>query len=77
LGIDHFKLREFEAAIQHHNKHLSVADAAGRYCWHFFEKKLNMMPTEAVISFSGKFIAHSNLGIVFQAMGTLAFISSI
>merc|ERR1719356_1252177 len=45
LGIDTFKLGQFDDAIQFHNKHLELADGTGRL------------------------IAHTNLGIVFQAMG--------
>eukprot|EP00406_Dinophysis_acuminata_P083777 CAMPEP_0179265692 /NCGR_PEP_ID=MMETSP0797-20121207/29034_1 /TAXON_ID=47934 /ORGANISM="Dinophysis acuminata, Strain DAEP01" /LENGTH=401 /DNA_ID=CAMNT_0020973907 /DNA_START=6 /DNA_END=1211 /DNA_ORIENTATION=- len=44
LGIDSFKLGNHDEAIQYHNKHLELADGAGRL------------------------IAHTNLGIVFQAM---------
>jgi tetratricopeptide (TPR) repeat protein len=45
LGIDYFKLKNFDEAIQYHNKHLELADHTGRL------------------------VAHTNLGIVFQAMG--------
>jgi tetratricopeptide (TPR) repeat protein len=45
LGIDTFKLEQYEDSIQYHNKHLELADSTGRL------------------------IAHTNLGIVFQAMG--------
>lgn len=45
LGIDCFKLKQYDEAIQYHNKHLELADSTGRL------------------------IAHTNLGIVFQAMG--------
>lgn len=45
LGIDTFKLNQYDDAIQYHNKHLELADGTGRL------------------------IAHTNLGIVFQAMG--------
>jgi tetratricopeptide (TPR) repeat protein len=45
LGIDTFKLKQYDEAIQYHNKHLELADGTGRL------------------------IAHTNLGIVFQAMG--------
>lgn len=45
LGIDSFKLGQYDDAIQFHNKHLELADGTGRL------------------------IAHTNLGIVFQAMG--------
>lgn len=45
LGIDCFKIGQFDEAIQYHNKHLELADSTGRL------------------------IAHTNLGIVFQAMG--------
>merc|ERR1719356_665241 len=45
LGIDTFKLGQFDDSIQFHNKHLELADGTGRL------------------------IAHTNLGIVFQAMG--------
>jgi len=45
LGIDTFKLSQYDEAIQYHNKHLELADSTGRL------------------------IAHTNLGIVFQAMG--------
>jgi len=45
LGIDTFKLGQYDDAIQYHNKHLELADSTGRL------------------------IAHTNLGIVFQAMG--------
>merc|ERR1712137_49417 len=45
LGIDTFKLDQFDESIQYHNKHLELADSTGRL------------------------IAHTNLGIVFQAMG--------
>merc|ERR1719161_1891007 len=45
LGIDFFKLKNYDESIQYHNKHLELADNTGRL------------------------IAHTNLGIVFQAMG--------
>merc|ERR1712217_504135 len=45
LGINSFKLNNFDEAIQYHNKHLELADSTGRL------------------------IAHTNLGIVFHAMG--------
>merc|ERR1711865_189375 len=45
LGINSFKLKNYDEAIQYHNKHLELADGTGRL------------------------IAHTNLGIVFQAMG--------
>lgn len=45
LGIDTFKLGQYDDSIQYHNKHLELADGTGRL------------------------IAHTNLGIVFQAMG--------
>jgi tetratricopeptide (TPR) repeat protein len=45
LGIDTFKLGQYDDSIQYHNKHLELADSTGRL------------------------IAHTNLGIVFQAMG--------
>merc|ERR1719293_427890 len=45
LGIDTFKLNQFDDSIQYHNKHLELADSTGRLS------------------------AHTNLGIVFQAMG--------
>jgi tetratricopeptide (TPR) repeat protein len=45
LGIDCFKTGQYDEAIQYLNKHLELADSAGRL------------------------IAHTNLGIVFQAMG--------
>lgn len=45
LGIDTFKLQQYDDSIQYHNKHLELADGTGRL------------------------IAHTNLGIVFQAMG--------
>jgi tetratricopeptide (TPR) repeat protein len=45
LGIDTFKMGQFDESIQYHNKHLELADSTGRL------------------------IAHTNLGIVFQAMG--------
>jgi len=45
LGIDAFKVGQYDEAIQFHNKHLELADSTGRL------------------------IAHTNLGIVFQAMG--------
>lgn len=45
LGIDSFKLEQYDESIQYHNKHLELADGTGRL------------------------IAHTNLGIVFQAMG--------
>merc|ERR1712217_141724 len=45
LGINSFKLSNYDEAIQYHNKHLELADSTGRL------------------------IAHTNLGIVFQAMG--------
>eukprot|EP00928_Gymnodinium_smaydae_P045820 TRINITY_DN304_c0_g1_i1.p1 TRINITY_DN304_c0_g1~~TRINITY_DN304_c0_g1_i1.p1 ORF type:complete len:430 (+),score=82.25 TRINITY_DN304_c0_g1_i1:129-1418(+) len=45
LGINTFKLGQYDDSIQYHNKHLELADSTGRL------------------------IAHTNLGIVFQAMG--------
>mmetsp|Transcript_34377 Transcript_34377/g.73210 ORF Transcript_34377/g.73210 Transcript_34377/m.73210 type:complete len:405 (-) Transcript_34377:33-1247(-) len=45
LGIDEFKLGQFDESIQYFNKQLELADSTGRL------------------------IAHTNLGIVFQAMG--------
>jgi len=45
LGIDTFKMKQYDESIQYHNKHLELADGTGRL------------------------IAHTNLGIVFQAMG--------
>jgi tetratricopeptide (TPR) repeat protein len=45
LGIDTFKLGQYDDSIQYHNKHLELADGTGRL------------------------IAHTNLGIVFHAMG--------
>jgi len=45
LGIDTFKVAQYDESIQYHNKHLELADSTGRL------------------------IAHTNLGIVFQAMG--------
>jgi len=45
LGIDTFKIGQYDESIQFHNKHLELADSTGRL------------------------IAHTNLGIVFQAMG--------
>jgi tetratricopeptide (TPR) repeat protein len=45
LGIDSFKVGQYDESIQYHNKHLELADSTGRL------------------------IAHTNLGIVFQAMG--------
>mmetsp|Transcript_129437 Transcript_129437/g.360539 ORF Transcript_129437/g.360539 Transcript_129437/m.360539 type:complete len:427 (-) Transcript_129437:99-1379(-) len=45
LGIDTFKIGQYDESIQYHNKHLELADSTGRL------------------------IAHTNLGIVFQAMG--------
>lgn len=45
LGIDTFKVGNYDESIQYHNKHLELADSTGRL------------------------IAHTNLGIVFQAMG--------
>lgn len=45
LGIDTFKVGQYDESIQYHNKHLELADSTGRL------------------------IAHTNLGIVFQAMG--------
>jgi len=45
LGIDCFKMGQYDEAIQYHNEHLELADGTGRL------------------------IAHTNLGIVFQAMG--------
>lgn len=45
LGIDFFKLKNYDESIQYHNKHLELADHTGRL------------------------VAHTNLGIVFQAMG--------
>merc|ERR1719343_1253579 len=45
LGIDTFKVNQFDESIQYHNKHLELANSTGRL------------------------IAHTNLGIVFQAMG--------
>merc|ERR1719410_2292948 len=44
LGIDCFKLGQYDESIQYHNKQLELADSTGRL------------------------IAHTNLGIVFQAM---------
>merc|ERR1719343_1782222 len=44
LGIDTFKIGQYDESIQYHNKHLELADSIGRL------------------------IAHTNLGIVFQAM---------
>lgn len=43
LGIDFFKLKNYDESIQYHNKHLELADHTGRL------------------------VAHTNLGIVFQA----------
>jgi len=45
LGIDSFKIGQYDDSIQYLNKHLELADSTGRL------------------------IAHTNLGIVFQAMG--------
>lgn len=45
LGIDLFKLGQFELAVRYHNKHLELADQRDRM------------------------VAHTNLGIAFQAMG--------
>jgi tetratricopeptide (TPR) repeat protein len=45
LGINAFKLGQYELAIRYHNKHLELTDSAGRL------------------------LAHTNLGIAFQAMG--------
>jgi tetratricopeptide (TPR) repeat protein len=45
LGINTFKLGQYDESIQYHNKHLELADQTGRL------------------------IAHTNLGIVFHAMG--------
>mmetsp|Transcript_130641 Transcript_130641/g.406210 ORF Transcript_130641/g.406210 Transcript_130641/m.406210 type:complete len:420 (-) Transcript_130641:145-1404(-) len=45
LGIDTFKMGQYDESIQYHNRHLELADSTGRL------------------------IAHTNLGIVFQAMG--------
>jgi len=45
LGIDTFKIGQYDESIQYLNKHLELADSTGRL------------------------IAHTNLGIVFHAMG--------
>jgi len=45
LGIDLFKMGQFELAVRYHNKHLELADQRDRM------------------------VAHTNLGIAFQAMG--------